>query len=70
MGEDAERLSVIMLALRHRGVDVVDPDYDAAAAEALVEPEAECLDRDRYLPTYPAMTRSGCISRKCRVSRC
>ena len=26
VGEDAERLSVIMLALRHRGVDVVDPE--------------------------------------------
>ncbi|MRR31669.1 RNA polymerase subunit sigma, partial [bacterium] len=26
VGEDTERLSVIMLALRHRGVDVVDPE--------------------------------------------
>jgi len=28
VGEDAERLSVIMLALRHRGVDVVDPEVE------------------------------------------
>jgi RNA polymerase primary sigma factor len=41
VGEDAERLSVIMLALRHRGVDVMDPDYDATVAEALVVPEME-----------------------------
>ena len=27
VGEDTERLSVIMLALRHRGVDVVDPEF-------------------------------------------
>jgi RNA polymerase primary sigma factor len=39
VGEDTERMSVIMLALRHRGVDVVDPDYDTASAEALVVPE-------------------------------
>ena len=37
VGEDAERLSVIMLALRHRGVDVVDP-------EVLEAPPAEFLD--------------------------
>jgi RNA polymerase primary sigma factor len=41
VGEDAERLSVIMVALRHRGVDVVDPDYDTVTTEALLEPEAE-----------------------------
>jgi RNA polymerase primary sigma factor len=37
VGEDAERLSVIMLALRHRGVDVVDP-------EVLESPPVEFLD--------------------------
>jgi RNA polymerase primary sigma factor len=41
VGEDTERLSVIMVALRHRGVDVVDPEYDSAAAESLIAPEPE-----------------------------
>jgi len=42
MGEDAERLSVIMLALRHRGVDVVDPEVlDAPPADLLVVPGLE-----------------------------
>jgi len=49
VGEDAERLSVIMLALRHRGVDVVDPEVlesppvdllDTPEIETWVEPEA------------------------------
>jgi RNA polymerase primary sigma factor len=35
--EDAERLSVIMLALRHRGVDVVDPEVLDAPSTDLVE---------------------------------
>jgi RNA polymerase primary sigma factor len=30
VGEDAERLSVIMLTLRHRGVDVVDPEAEVS----------------------------------------
>lgn len=37
--QDGEQMSVIMLALRDRGVDVVDPDGDACSAEALVMPE-------------------------------
>ena len=41
VGEDSERLSVIMLALRHRGVDVVDPDYDSVNADAFITPERE-----------------------------
>ena len=42
VGEDAERLSVIMLALRHRGVDVVDPEVlDAPPADLLEAPELE-----------------------------
>jgi len=42
VGEDAERLSVIMLALRHRGVDVVDPEVlDAVPADLLVVPGLE-----------------------------
>jgi RNA polymerase primary sigma factor len=42
VGEDAERLSVIMLSLRHRGVDVVDPEaLDAPSAEALAAPNLE-----------------------------
>jgi RNA polymerase primary sigma factor len=47
VGEDSERLSVIMLALRHRGVEVVDPEaFDPPAAEALADPYAggEALD--------------------------
>ena len=39
VSEDAERLSVIMLALRHRGVDVVDPDYDTISTETLAAPD-------------------------------
>jgi RNA polymerase primary sigma factor len=48
VGEDAERLSVIMLALRHRGVDVLDAEIAEAPApdlisfpglEPLIEPE-------------------------------
>jgi RNA polymerase primary sigma factor len=48
VGEDAERLSVIMLALRHRGVDVVDPEImetsfndllTVASLETWAEPE-------------------------------
>ncbi|HEX7619996.1 MAG TPA: sigma-70 family RNA polymerase sigma factor [Anaerolineales bacterium] len=48
VGEDAERLSVIMLALRHRGVDVVDPEASETppadlvtfpGLEPLIEPE-------------------------------
>ena len=42
VGEDAERLSVIMVALRHRGVDVLDPEYDTGpASESLVVPETD-----------------------------
>ena len=42
VGEDAERLSVIMLALRHRGVDVVDPEVlEAPPADLLVVPGLE-----------------------------
>lgn len=42
VGEDAERLSVIMLALRNRGVDVVDPEVlDAPPADLLVVPGLE-----------------------------
>ena len=41
IGEDVERLSVIMLALRHRGVDVVDPDDETLSTEALAVPEME-----------------------------
>ncbi len=42
VGEDAERLSVIMLALRHRGVDVVDPEVmDTPPTDILVVPGLE-----------------------------
>jgi RNA polymerase primary sigma factor len=41
VGEDAERLSVIMVALRHRGVDVVDPYFESVSTESLVAPETE-----------------------------
>ncbi len=45
VGEDAERLSVIMLALRHRGVDVVDPDYDPVSTESTGCPGVGILGR-------------------------
>jgi len=42
VGEDAERLSVIMLTLRHRGVDVVDPEIlDTPPADLLATPYLE-----------------------------
>jgi RNA polymerase primary sigma factor len=42
VGEDAERLSVIMLALRHRGVDVVDPEIlDTNSNEIMAIPDVE-----------------------------
>ena len=42
VGEDAERLSVVMLVLRNRGVDIVDPEnYDTVPIEESLEPEAE-----------------------------
>jgi RNA polymerase primary sigma factor len=42
VGEDAERLSVIMLALRHRGVDVVDPEImDTTTSDILAVTGAE-----------------------------
>ncbi|MBN2388961.1 MAG: sigma-70 family RNA polymerase sigma factor [Anaerolineales bacterium] len=42
VGDDVERMSVIMLALRHRGVDIVDPEnFDMAPGEELTGPEAE-----------------------------
>ena len=39
LGEDSERLSIIMLALRHRGVDMLDSDYDPVSNEVLASPE-------------------------------
>jgi RNA polymerase primary sigma factor len=42
VSEDAERLSVVMLVLRNRGVDIVDPEnYDTVPIEESLEPEAE-----------------------------
>ncbi|MGZ6347311.1 MAG: sigma-70 family RNA polymerase sigma factor, partial [Anaerolineales bacterium] len=44
VGEDAERLSVIMLALRHRGVDVLDTEAsEAPPSELVIIPELEPL---------------------------
>ncbi len=39
LGQDAEHLSIMMLALRHRGVDMLDSEYDPLASEALATPE-------------------------------
>jgi len=39
--EDVEHLSVIMLALRHRGVNVMDPDYNTISGEPPVFSEME-----------------------------
>ena len=42
VGEDTERLSVIMLALRHRGVDVMDPEgFDTSPVDFMTAP---CLE--------------------------
>jgi RNA polymerase primary sigma factor len=41
VSEDAECLSVIMLALRHRGVEVVDPEYDSLHVETLAAPDLQ-----------------------------
>ncbi|MGB8215631.1 MAG: sigma-70 family RNA polymerase sigma factor [Anaerolineales bacterium] len=41
VSEDAERLSVIMLALRHRGVDVVEAGDETLVPEALAAPEGD-----------------------------
>lgn len=42
VAEDAERLSVIMVSLRHRGVDVVDPEtLDSSPAGAFAMPNLE-----------------------------
>jgi RNA polymerase primary sigma factor len=42
VGEDNERLSVIMLALRHRGVDVMDPEgLDAPPADNSAIPDLD-----------------------------
>ncbi len=42
VGDDVERLTVIMLALRSRGVDILDSDrYDLAMMDGLVEAEDE-----------------------------
>jgi RNA polymerase primary sigma factor len=41
VGDDAERLSVIMLSLRHRGVDLVDPEaLDSVPVDSALPPEA------------------------------
>ena len=39
LGEDAEHLSVLMLALRHRGVDMLDSDTDPQPTEVLAAPD-------------------------------
>jgi RNA polymerase primary sigma factor len=50
VGEDSERMSVIMLALRNHGVDVVDTDFDNTATDAIfgleTEPWAELAASD------------------------
>ena len=73
VGEDAERLSVIMLALRHRGVDVVDPEIlDAPPTDILAIPGLEPWIEPEPLSqmNYPAMIRWACILRKCHAFRC
>ena len=60
LGEDGERLSVMMLALRHRGVDMLDSDYDPVSPEVLaapdlalwVEPEAADYSSDDSVGMY------------------
>jgi RNA polymerase primary sigma factor len=57
VGEDSERMSVIMLALRNRGVDVVDPDCDVEAAETMAVPEMG-LWAEPVITDYPSVDDS------------
>ena len=60
LGEDAERMSVIMLALRHRGVEMLDSDYYAISRESLsaselnpwAEPESTDYSGDDSVGMY------------------
>jgi RNA polymerase primary sigma factor len=60
LGEDSEGLSFIMLALRHRGVEMLDSDYDSLSTESLpppelipwVEPEASDYTSDDSVGMY------------------
>ena len=60
LGEDAERLSFMMLALRHRGVEMLDSDYDPLSTEALaaagvdswMEPEVNDYTSDDLVGMY------------------
>jgi RNA polymerase primary sigma factor len=40
LGQNPEHLSMMMLALRHHGVDMLDSEYDPLASEALSAPES------------------------------
>ncbi len=57
VGEDSERMSVIMLALRNRGVDVVDPDCDAGTVETMAVPEMG-LWAEPVITDYPIVDDS------------
>ncbi len=60
IGQDAERMSFIMLALHHRGVEILDSDYDPLSQEGLaplelnswMEPEASDCTSDDSVGMY------------------
>jgi RNA polymerase primary sigma factor len=51
VGEDSDRMSVLMLALRNRGVEVVDSDCGDGSADTLVVPEMG-LWAEPVIPDY------------------
>jgi len=50
--EDVEHMSVIMLALRHRGVNVMDPDYNTISGELPVLSEMESWSEPVTVETF------------------
>jgi len=59
VGEDAERLSVIMLALRHRGVDVVDQEImDTPSTDLMTIPGLEPWTEPEPMVSDPSIDDS------------
>lgn len=64
----SEEMRALIKALSHRGIDVVDEDEGPESPRRRTAPRSSrsCSPRT----PSPATTRSACISRKCRASRC
>ena len=83
LGEDAERLSVMLMALRHRGVDMVASDDESLFTETMAAPEmpawvepesADCASEDSigmYIKEMSprAAAESGGGNRDCHPHR-